>query len=494
MRTHFRLVSWIFVVFAFGCDGPASDPDAGGEDRDAGSGARDAGMTAEMDAGTDSGPADAGPAEICTPSITGSVPSDEDADDSIDEGCPWHFGPTSELRFSNGPPSFYNLAPKSLSLAAGGRRLYYTVGDWNGSFDNYTVRTASRASREEALVPDANVVVADGSTPRLSVSDDELVAVSLSAHDVLQYRRSSVDEAFGAPSVVGTFDQANDLYMTPDGLEIWFGDIEVVHRARRTSVDESFGPAEALSFEGYTGLAQYPAISPDGRTVFFADYITHQMHYAVRADREALAFGPPTPIDFTATGSATNYRSHMFYNEATQELFAIAGQVSTNSFGVLLRTRVCRDGPCPAFEIPCTGTRTIDGAHCFVHDAAESDWITAESACVALGGHLASGHTYEEAQILAALAGDTPAWIGLDDRGTEGRFQWATGEWSHLIPLYFSYWDEGQPDNDTGVLAEGEDCVVAGVDSNGDGTEVWADDECTNPRPHICETEVWPTW
>ncbi len=464
--------------------------------RDAGrDGARDARVIGDppMDAGADSAAPDAGPVEVCTRSITGAVPADEDGDTSIDEGCPWHFGPSYEVRFTNGPPSFWNLAPRKVTIAGNGRRMYYVAADWNGSSNDYSVRTATRASRAEAFEPSADVSFAGAPPAIIAVTDDERLALSTSGNDVLEQRRANADDAFGTPVVVGTYEGPIDIFVTRDGREIWFGSSQVsgIFRARRASIDESFGPAEPATITASGPRA--PTLSPDGRTIFFHRFIDGALYRATRANRETLTFDEPVLIDFAATGSANNLRVQAFFHEETQELFAIAGGSSSPSFAVVVRTRVCRDGPCPTIELPCAGVRTVDGAHCFTHQPGQAAWAAAESACVAAGAHLASIHTNEEATIVSDLAAGSLTWIGLTDSAVDGQFTWTSGEWAQPLANYLPF-DQGQPDNDTSVLAEGEDCVALPVDSDADGREVWADDECTNAHAYVCEHAIWPTW
>jgi hypothetical protein len=77
---------------------------------------------------------------------------------------------------------------------------------------------------------------------------------------------------------------------------------------------------------------------------------------------------------------------------------------------------------------------------------------------------------------LFMVAGNTPFWVGIDDRATEGTYLQAAGG-----PATFLPWALGQPNNAGG--GEGQDCVRA------TGTTI-SDDACTGTgasAPAACE-------
>jgi Lectin C-type domain len=74
-----------------------------------------------------------------------------------------------------------------------------------------------------------------------------------------------------------------------------------------------------------------------------------------------------------------------------------------------------------------------------------TDWTTAESAAIGLGGHLASITSSDEQSFINStfLTGAferVPLWIGLTDEVVEGTFVWATGE-----SLGYTNWKTNEP-------------------------------------------------
>ena len=122
-----------------------------------------------------------------------------------------------------------------------------------------------------------------------------------------------------------------------------------------------------------------------------------------------------------------------------------------------------------------TNLSPTDGA-CFLAFDGPSTYAEAEAACVALGGQLATiSDAAENAAIVAILpgAGDG-AWIGFNDRATEGDYIWAIGD-----PVTYTNWADWEP-NDSGG---NEDC--AQIYGNG----LWNDAYCTNRYGYFCELQ-----
>jgi glucose/arabinose dehydrogenase len=81
-----------------------------------------------------------------------------------------------------------------------------------------------------------------------------------------------------------------------------------------------------------------------------------------------------------------------------------------------------------------------------------SNWRQAEAEAVSVGGHLVSINDAAEQQWLRNTFGRSERfWIGLNDRNTEGQFQWTNGQ-----AVTYTNWSSGNPDN----FGAGEDFVV----------------------------------
>lgn len=134
------------------------------------------------------------------------------------------------------------------------------------------------------------------------------------------------------------------------------------------------------------------------------------------------------------------------------------------------------DGP----DCPCPTEEAFGATFAFC--AFERTWLDAERHCQGLGMHLAHIETREQARAVYAAAGKLDVerfWIGLSDRDHEHAFRWADGR-----PTPFTYWKDGQPDNN----ACGEDCVAV---SDGHGGR-WYDTACNLVRPFACSTSKLP--
>jgi hypothetical protein len=97
----------------------------------------------------------------------------------------------------------------------------------------------------------------------------------------------------------------------------------------------------------------------------------------------------------------------------------------------------------------------------------------AEAACSAIGAHLVTLSDTSERAFVRGVARGASAWIGLEDRGTEGSFRWVTGE-----PVRETAWAPGEPNN-----AGDEDCAQLVRD------DTWNDLSCATALPFVCEAE-----
>ncbi len=137
------------------------------------------------------------------------------------------------------------------------------------------------------------------------------------------------------------------------------------------------------------------------------------------------------------------------------------------------------DGCAHCLTVPvCAGGQIGPTGNCYTQTA-EGQWTAAEAACVAAGGHLVTVGSWVENAWLAAAFSITgfgnAAWIGLNDRTTEGTFVWSSG-----APVTYTAWNTREPNNNR--PGDGEDCAHV---INADGA--WNDNRCNDNYRGICE-------
>jgi len=137
----------------------------------------------------------------------------------------------------------------------------------------------------------------------------------------------------------------------------------------------------------------------------------------------------------------------------------------------------------PRATPPCrvlagAGTVVLDGRRYIIRTTAAS-WTDAEADCEAMGATLpAISDLDENNEIATRFAGD--AWIGYNDRTTEGTFVWSNG-----APFGFENWNGTSPS--TGATGDAEDCAHLDF-PNSD----WNDTECTSLNVYACECDPAP--
>ncbi|XP_050405448.2 macrophage mannose receptor 1 [Patella vulgata] len=103
-------------------------------------------------------------------------------------------------------------------------------------------------------------------------------------------------------------------------------------------------------------------------------------------------------------------------------------------------------------------------------------WIDAQQACLNMGADLASIHNASAQAVIKASLNRylyrATYWIGLNDRGTEGRLVWSDG-----TPLDFTSWGSAEPNDQNGR----EDCV-----EYSQMTSKWNDNSCFIKNNYIC--------
>ncbi|XP_063741471.1 macrophage mannose receptor 1-like isoform X2 [Eleginops maclovinus] len=133
-----------------------------------------------------------------------------------------------------------------------------------------------------------------------------------------------------------------------------------------------------------------------------------------------------------------------------------------------LPTNAADTGFCSAPWIPYNG-------HCFNLNRTQKTWPDAQRECRFEGGDLVTIRNVEEQSFVISQLGYTSndeLWIGLNDRSTEGQFDWI----DHST-VSFTNWEYGKP----AVQTDLKDCVlIKGENGN------WADSVCEEKHGSIC--------
>lgn len=122
---------------------------------------------------------------------------------------------------------------------------------------------------------------------------------------------------------------------------------------------------------------------------------------------------------------------------------------------------------------PCT-TRTVD-TRVYLFCADDERWTNARDRCRGFSYDLVTLEDSTENAMVASWLGPN-IWIGYNDRGTEGSFEWSSG-----TPRGFTAWADRQPDD-----FFDEDCVEMRSDGR------WNDEDCGRDRAFVCEGAVLP--
>jgi hypothetical protein len=133
---------------------------------------------------------------------------------------------------------------------------------------------------------------------------------------------------------------------------------------------------------------------------------------------------------------------------------------------------------CPASSVSPVGSTLSTSCQCnagfystyFRFYSTSLDWASARQRCVDLGGNLAYPANQAQQDLLWSMAG-VSAWIGVDDRTSEGSWRTPGGQ-----AISYSRWCSGEP-NDFGG---NEDCGIV-------GGGCWNDYGCHNSLPYLCQ-------
>ncbi|XP_062291189.1 macrophage mannose receptor 1 [Scomber scombrus] len=138
------------------------------------------------------------------------------------------------------------------------------------------------------------------------------------------------------------------------------------------------------------------------------------------------------------------------------------------SFTALL---ACAHGQCPQ------GWRENENK-CYLFSTDTKKWVEANAFCLEQNSNLMSIQDIHERLWLRTQVNQEIYWIGLNDQGIEGVWEWSDG--NPFIEL-ISYWMPNQPDN--WGADPGEDCGQVVGSSGGR----WNDENCNVKRKYICK-------
>ncbi|XP_052023812.1 CD209 antigen-like protein A isoform X2 [Apodemus sylvaticus] len=126
---------------------------------------------------------------------------------------------------------------------------------------------------------------------------------------------------------------------------------------------------------------------------------------------------------------------------------------------------------------PCPWDWELFQGSCYLFSRTLGSWETSASSCKDLGAHLVIINSVAEQRFMKYwnVRKNQRSWIGLTDHTHEGSWQWVDGS-----PLKFSFWKEGEPNNDGD-----EDCVELFTDD-------WNDNKCTEQNFWVCEKPSAP--
>ncbi|CAJ1070748.1 macrophage mannose receptor 1 [Xyrichtys novacula] len=114
---------------------------------------------------------------------------------------------------------------------------------------------------------------------------------------------------------------------------------------------------------------------------------------------------------------------------------------------------------------------------CYFFSSDTKTWLEAQAFCLEKNSNLMSVQDIHERLWVRTQVGQEIYWFGLNDRVTEGTWEWADGD---PFIEYLSYWAPGQPDN---YGDSGEHCGQILGASFGQ----WNDENCNVKRKYICK-------
>eukprot|EP01046_Picozoa_sp_COSAG06_P014003 COSAG06_NODE_857_length_11918_cov_4.047551_2_plen_673_part_00 len=126
----------------------------------------------------------------------------------------------------------------------------------------------------------------------------------------------------------------------------------------------------------------------------------------------------------------------------------------------------------------------------FEYNAEPLSFHAADTACLGNGGHLASVHSQDEQDTIAALIPDGGSgWIGFHDLLAEAGCEDLGFVWTDGSETDYTNWAEGEPND---WLAGAPHCDGSGnedcTEQGGYGGTAWNDMDCDTVMPYVCKT------
>lgn len=120
----------------------------------------------------------------------------------------------------------------------------------------------------------------------------------------------------------------------------------------------------------------------------------------------------------------------------------------------------------------CPGDYVAVGPSKYRYSSTGAMWLNAEADCEddGSGTHLAIISNGAENDAVETIVGTTRVWLGIHDRVTEGTYRTVTD-----LPQTYLPWESTEPHGE-------DDCVTV-------SDEQFADEDCIDIRPYVCECD-----
>lgn len=481
---------------------------------DAGERPADADATLEVSIAVDATDAamDAGPLEQCTPSAAGAEREDENGNGVVDEGCALSISLVHPVTDALPPGAAAIRFPR---ISSDGRTLTFCRVDRLMPPQVWQARRSATNARFNAPVQltFASTTSACAAQP---FEDRYFFEASASAGMPERiYEGTPARSRELAAAVAGTGGSGHP-FISADGTELFFegnrrrdpfGPLSDGLYVSNRGVTGEIDTPRGIVFEGVPVRARrdmFPTLSPDGLTLFFVRVTAVTPATTPPTERATAMFATRTrvgestfstpvelPINLTERGSFTPSFATWEVFASSASTVATAGNLSVGTPNEgLLRARLCAGACPPAPQVPCTGTRSLDGLRCYTVEEAASSYARAVAAC-GIGGSglerhaLASVHSEDERELLWMVGAPGDRWVGASGAA----WLWASGEPNTDALGASVYWADGQP------ASTGDTCAALSTSGTRAGSGGFAiATDCGISRIAICESDLWPTW